>query len=167
MSEFIHIDEARFASVNARKEELDLLESYVIENYMYVDALAVKRHIVARRAAIVALATRQSDSEVHTTERNLYGKTLSAWHAFLTGENLAVPSSRYGTTASECAWWAVAGLCAFTGELGEPHEVDVLVDELMSYAVNDNDSLEYLIRRNRTIIPREVIQRLKINGEAI
>lgn len=58
---YVTLEEARSISINARSDELKLLEEFVEENDEYVDARAIRRHIIARRAINVAMATRPSE----------------------------------------------------------------------------------------------------------
>lgn len=159
-------DEGLAREINARKEELDGLDSFIRDHGFYGDDLTpldVRRYIMTRRTAIVAMAA--ASREVEQSEAQLYGRTISGWHEFLTGDNLAVPCSRYGKNASECAWWAVGGLYLYREELGRSEEVEIFAEELMSYAVNDNADLEHAVMSMRPTIPAEVWNKLKLNGE--
>ena len=95
----------------------------------------------------------------------LYGRTASEWHAFLAGDNLDVPCSRYGRTSDEVAWWAVASMYVYDyyypGEMDYP---EGYADNAMSMAVNDNDSLGPFVNEHIYVVPREVINNLTIEG---
>lgn len=159
-------DEGLAREINARKEELDGLDNFIRDHGFYgadLTPLDVRRYIMTRRTAIVAMAA--ASREVEQSQAQLYGRTISGWHEFLTGDNLAVPASRYGRNASECAWWAVGGLYLYRESQGQPEEVEIFADELMGYAVNDHDTLEHAVMSMRPAIPKEVWNRLRLNGE--
>jgi len=162
VSEHLSMDEARYLPIEARTDELNLLEAYVKENDGYVDEAAIRRHIIARRALIVAMATRPADAEPEPPkpETSIYGRTVNQWHRFLTGENLDVPSSRYGRNASEVAWWAIASIIIYNEYAGEPDEIDEFADNAMSMVVNDHASTGPFVREHAHLLPPEVLDHL-------
>lgn len=166
MSEHFPIEEARHLPIEARSDELAQLEKYVDTLDEEIDAQAIRRHIIARRAIIVALATRPADGDVKPEARSqsLFGRTVSEWHTFLTGPNLDVPSSRYGRNASEVAWWAVASLVIYDAYMGEPDEIDEFANHSMSMVVNDDDSVGKFVEANREFLPQEVLRNLTMEG---
>lgn len=97
----------------------------------------------------------------------IYDKTTEEWHEQLTTDeegkptgHLATPGSRYGRTASDCAWWAVAALSAY--ETDDLEDAELFVDHAMSRAVNDDAEVLSFIREYQDRIPREVIDRIKL-----
>lgn len=101
-------------------------------------------------------------AEVEATD--LFGKSAAQWHAALTGEDLDTPGSRYGSKASQCAFWAVAALYVHREVGTDGEEPEFLADEMMSYAVNGNELLGELVRAYKYAIPPELIAELNMEG---
>jgi hypothetical protein len=92
------------------------------------------------------------------------GRSVSAWHEFLTTDHYtglpngheSVPASRYGRTASEAAWWAIAAHAAYTYATGDDNEPEQSLDYFMSLAANDEPSVYGLVSEFRWVIPTEL-----------
>lgn len=100
-------------------------------------------------------------------ETKLYGRTSAEWHDVLTGDDLATPASRYGRSASGCAWWAVAALHADAEFGGAADEPEMAASYYMSAAVNDHPAVEGLVKEARQAIPDEVWKQLELEGELV
>ncbi len=160
-SENISVDEARYLPIRARTDELNLLESYLDDNEGYIDDTAVRRHIIARRAAIVALATLPEDAEVFEfPEQRVHGRTLSQWHKFLSGDSLQVSSTRYGKNAAEIAWWAIAYLVLLDDSDLDLGDIDEYASYAMSLVASDDDSTALYVLANSGRLPLEVLKHL-------
>jgi len=167
--DYFPIDQARYLPVEARTDELDQLEDYVDANEGYIDEAAIRRHIIARRAAIVAIGVRRPDAvvappaETEVVIEDLSGRTIEQWHTFLTGDNLDVPCSRYGRNASEVSWAAIACLIIFQNIMGRyPDDVDEFADNAMSMVVNDDSEMQHLIKDHLDMLPKEVLEQLNM-----
>jgi hypothetical protein len=98
----------------------------------------------------------------------LGGRSLSYWHDFLTTDHytgepngtLSVPSSCYGTTGADCAWWAIAAHAAYSYASGDDNEPEQSMDYFMSMAVNDEPSVYGLVSEFRWVIPTELDEKL-------
>ncbi|MEU2204244.1 hypothetical protein AB0P19_07075 [Microbacterium oleivorans] len=98
---------------------------------------------------------------------DLFGKSYDEWHTQLTGENLAVPASRYGRDASEVAWWAVASMIIGNAyHAVEPGEEDAYAEHAMSSVVNDHESFGHFVKEHLHLLPQEVIEQLDLDGTA-
>ncbi|NQD42375.1 hypothetical protein [Glutamicibacter halophytocola] len=102
----------------------------------------------------------------------ILGKTVHEWHELVTstpeGEpsgHLRTPSSRYGYTAEECGWWAVAALSIYEKHYGEPDEASLFLEFIMSQVVNDDEQVGGLIAEYQESIPEEILEHLQIEGE--
>ena len=95
----------------------------------------------------------------------LYGRTASEWHAFLTGDNLDVPCSRYGRNAASCAWWAVASLIIMNtyGAVEEP-DAGAYAEYVMGLFVNNDEMIGALVLEERECVPRSIADNLIIEG---
>ena len=90
-------------------------------------------------------------------QATLYGKTNEQWHDELTGDDLDTPGSRYGRTASDCAWWTVASMHGFIQAGGYVEDDPQLHAEfLMGLAVNDADDIAELVMDHWHELPEEV-----------
>jgi hypothetical protein len=98
-------------------------------------------------------------------------RSLAQWHAYLTTDQRTgvwigyqnVPRSRFGRTAEETAWWAIAAHAAYSYFTGQPWDVDETYDSMnyfMGLAANDNDSLGELVREFAKLLPHELIEQL-------
>jgi len=103
----------------------------------------------------------------HFEQQLVFGKSASDWHAQLTGDNLEVPASRYGRNASEVAWWAVASLYVYSAFYGEQEDAEGYAENAMSMVVNDHESIVHFIREHKHYVPKEVVDELRVDGEAI
>lgn len=125
------------------------------------------------------MSERQPIPKETVHEIKLYERSLIDWHKWLlladddtTCEDAATPGSRYGRTAYECAWYAVTGAFAYAAaggvvEVGEDkHEAEILLEDMMSLAVNDSPSVGELISQTWHDIPSALIERL-INVEEV
>jgi hypothetical protein len=100
------------------------------------------------------------------------GRSLAEWHTYLTTDKETgnttrydlTPGSRYGDTADECAWWAIAAHSAFTYFLGstgrEPDPPEESVEICMYLAVNDDRTLGNLVWEYRGVLPPELVDML-------
>lgn len=102
----------------------------------------------------------------------ILGNTVHEWHELVTstpegepGGHLRTPSSRYGYTAEECGWWAVAALSIYEKHYGEPDEAALFLEFIMSQVVNDDEQVIDLISEYRDAIPEEVLDHLQIEGD--
>lgn len=97
-------------------------------------------------------------------------RSLRDWHRFLTtdkdgtyfGDQYSVPASRYGRTAADCAWYALAIECVYVDANGEPDDLEASLDYSMGLCVNDNDSVMQLLREHTHAIPIEVLEHLEL-----
>jgi hypothetical protein len=105
------------------------------------------------------------------TELDTYvlgGRSLQAWHDFLTTDHytgdpsgqLAVPSSRYGWDSNQCAWWAIAGYAAYSYATDDDNEAAQSMDYFMCLAVNDDPSLASLVSEFRWVVPTDLDEML-------
>lgn len=94
----------------------------------------------------------------------LGGRSLQDWHDFLTTDHyngqpaghLETPGSRYGSTANQAAWWAIAGYAAYSYATGDDHEAAQNMDHFMGMAVNDVPLLAELVKDFRWVVPTEL-----------
>jgi hypothetical protein len=94
----------------------------------------------------------------------LGGQTIREWHQFLTTDHYTgqpigyqeVPASRYGRTADETAWWAIAAHAAYGYATGDDTDTAQSMDHMMSLAVNDDPSVAELITQFRWVVPDEL-----------
>lgn len=100
----------------------------------------------------------------------LHDLTLQAWHDWLltdpdTGEwrDDLVPCSRYGLSASSCAWWAIAAEVAYTG-LGGVYDdsPEPGLHYLMGAAVNDSADLAELVASGWDYLPKPLQEQIGI-----
>lgn len=106
------------------------------------------------------------EGELDPLRRVIEGRTLEEWHKHLTGDDLDCPGSRYGRTASACAWWPIATLHIFEQYTEITSSVEEFFDAEMRLVVNDYDSPEELVRENLAVVPRAILERLTLDGEA-
>ena len=99
------------------------------------------------------------------------GRSLGDWHRYLTtnketGEPngyLRTPGSKYGSTADECAWWAVAAHSTYTylqGAVGEEYDAEESMELFMELAVNNHWGLVHLVREMKGVLPSELVDML-------
>lgn len=93
-------------------------------------------------------------------ETTVVGRSLDDWHQTLTGDDLAVPCSRYGRSASEVAWWAVALLVIYEASGAVAEDADAISDFAMSLVINDCADVALMISEHWSDVPREVQEQL-------
>ena len=91
------------------------------------------------------------------------GHSFDDWHHYLITDDDgigrgddATPCSRYGRDTETVAWWAIAGMWSFVTEAGEVEDLYGLLDELMGYAVNDNESVLTLVLDHWNELPEAI-----------
>jgi hypothetical protein len=99
------------------------------------------------------------------------GRSLADWHTYLTTDRetgepngyLQTPGSKYGSTADECAWWAVAAHSTYAylqGAVGEEYDAEQSMEIFMELAVNDDWTLVHLVREMHGVLPSELVDML-------
>lgn len=90
----------------------------------------------------------------------LHNRSLRDWHRHLTtnadGEptgHLLCPTSRYGRTADDNAWWAIAAEAVYESALGDEGEPTESLEYLMGLAVNDSVDIATLVADYWFVIP--------------
>jgi len=97
----------------------------------------------------------------------LDGRSLSEWHQFLTtGKHsglptghLEVPASRYGRTANEVAWYAVAAGLVQAQHVDDSETAQAL-DFLMNLAVNDHQDIADMVTEGWESLPPKLQEQL-------
>lgn len=109
----------------------------------------------------------QPTNENDPLQRLVGERTVAEWHGWLTGDDLDVPASRYGRTASEVAWWPLATLHVFEQYSDIDSSYEVFLNGEMSLAVNDADSVIEIVMDNREAIPAAILANLTVEGEPL
>lgn len=97
-----------------------------------------------------------------TEPEKLGTKTIAEWHTELTGENLDVPCSRYGSNASECAYWAIAAVVIYEAHMGEPEDIEAFADHAMSLVVNDDEEIMHMVLEHQNLLPLSLLQEMTV-----
>lgn len=92
------------------------------------------------------------------------GRSPEDWHCTLTGDDLVVPCSRYGRSASEVAWWAVALLAIYEASGAVAEDAEAISDFAMGLAVNDNADVALMIWEHWSDVPRQLQDQLGGRG---
>jgi hypothetical protein len=93
-------------------------------------------------------------------------RSLADWHQWLTTEDgedvghFGTGGSRYGATASQCAYWAIAGEVVYVHSVGLPDDIQSSLDHAMGLAVNDSDAVGEMVRDNLWLIPNDLAEKL-------
>lgn len=96
-----------------------------------------------------------------------HGRTIDEWHKHLTSDDLDTPGSRYGHTASGCAWWALAAFIVYdklTDEADAEDKAEMLTEYFMAQAVNDNDGIHMMVTDNFELVPHVIRNELRLEG---
>lgn len=117
------------------------------------------------------MTERLPDPESIDTYR-LGERTLREWHDWLctdqaTGDpsgHIETPTSRYGTTAEDVAWWSVAAQCIYVESSGEPDNPEELATFMMGLAVNGHEDIEYMVIEHWQDIPTALQELLDVEG---
>ena len=99
------------------------------------------------------------------------GRSLKSWPDYLTTDKqsgdyngyLETPGIKYGSTADECAWWAVAAHSTYTylrGAVGEEFDAEQSMEIFMELAVNNDWTLVHLVRDMQGVLPRDLVNML-------
>ena len=107
-----------------------------------------------------------NDTTTDTTTE-LAGQPAAYWHAWLTtdqttGEDtgrLGCPGSRYGYTAREVAYWAIAAAVVAEADNG-PGDTEEALDAWMGYAVNDDGRVADRVWPGRAMLGADVADQL-------
>jgi hypothetical protein len=118
-----------------------------------------------------AVSERPPESESVLETYIVDGRSLAAWHTYLTTDKetgepngyLDTPGSKYGSKADECAWWAVAAHSTYTylqGAVGEEYDAEESMALFMELAVNNHWGLVHLVREMKDVLPSELVDML-------
>lgn len=104
------------------------------------------------------------------TPYQFMGESLDHWHRqAVTGPtrdefepHLATPCSRYGRTAGDVAWYAVAALVVVEDEAGLENQTEAIIELefCMGWAVNDHPGIAQMLTRSWTVLPEELTEHL-------
>lgn len=99
-------------------------------------------------------------------------RTMAEWHAWLTHDQRtgrdssddAVPCSRYGTTAAQTAWWAIALGAVYQHGNGPADDDEAAMDWYQELAVNDADDVLTLVKDFEYVLPADLKQRIDLEA---
>ncbi len=95
-------------------------------------------------------------------------RSLHDWHAYLTTDRQTGTSTssfrtmgnRYGYTAGEVAWWAVAAEAVYVHANGLNEEIQDSIDYCMGLVVNDNVEIADIVREYKWALPDDLVEQL-------
>jgi hypothetical protein len=99
-------------------------------------------------------------------------KSLRQWHHDMThdedgrdvGYQRSIPCSRYASTTSDAAYWALALACVYENANGAPDDPDEAMDFYLGLVVNDHEDVLTLVNENSYAVPTSILERINLEG---